>query len=299
MIPALIGAGLAAGTAIGSAFQNDSIARRNYQNQLDMQRYNEALQQQIFAREDTAYQRTVKDMRKAGLSPLTMNGTNGAGEALAMDTPQRESSDFSTVVNSLFSVADMMNELKSRQLQNQNLELQNKYLSDSMQDRLKQSSYSAESTRLANVMSQYLNADKSRQNEFNKYFNINDGMTEKERAAAFALKALGKDYTAVTSFSDELTPLFDKSVGRAKEFLGTANKVSDKIDEVVDQVGDKVGDFLKSASEKTSDFFANRKITPSSVFKDIGSGLKNFVLGSSGSKSKTKTSKKRSKKSKK
>lgn len=44
--------------------------------------YQKALQERIFAREDSSYQRTVNDMRAAGLSPLTMNGTNGAGEAL-------------------------------------------------------------------------------------------------------------------------------------------------------------------------------------------------------------------------
>lgn len=45
--------------------------------------YQKQLQQTIFDREDTSYQRTVDDMSSAGLNPLTMNGTNGAGEAIA------------------------------------------------------------------------------------------------------------------------------------------------------------------------------------------------------------------------
>lgn len=45
--------------------------------------YNKALQQQLFEREDTAYARTVKDMRNAGLSPLTMSGTDSAGSPIS------------------------------------------------------------------------------------------------------------------------------------------------------------------------------------------------------------------------
>lgn len=239
MNPALLGAAASVGSTIVGAYNSHLTAKnadRNYQNQLNMQRYNEALQQQIFAREDTAYQRTAKDMRAAGLSPLTMNGTNSAGEAIAMDAPQRENPDFSTTINSLFSIANMMNELKSRQLQNQNMELQNRYLADSMESRLNQSSYSAESTRLSNIMSEYLNADKKRQEQFNSFFNINDGMSEMERAASFALKALGKGYKDVDSFGDHLKPILDKSINTVNGFLDTLNGFSDKIGEFFDKL---------------------------------------------------------------
>lgn len=267
MIPALIGAGVAAGSAIYNAFNSN----RNYQNQLNLQRYNEALQQQIFAREDTAYQRTVKDMRAAGLSPLAMNGTNGAGEVIAQNAPQRENPDFSTTVSSLFSVADMMNEFKSRQLQNENMKLQNEYLKSSMQARLDQSSYSAESTRLANIMAQYLNSDRKRQEEFNKFFNINDGMSEKERAAAFALKAVGKDYKAVSSYADNFSTIFDKSVGRVNGFLGTINSISDKVDDVVNAASEQASQW----ASKTVDNL--KKMTASDVVKDVKSVLSSIT----------------------
>lgn len=64
--------------------QNYDVAMQNLGFQKDLQEYNQALQQQIFEREDTAYQRTAQDMRSAGLNPLSMQGTNGAGEAIAM-----------------------------------------------------------------------------------------------------------------------------------------------------------------------------------------------------------------------
>lgn len=63
---------------------NKAIATENLAYQRELQEYQKALQQQIFEREDTAYQRTKADMLKAGLNPLTMQGTNGAGEAIAM-----------------------------------------------------------------------------------------------------------------------------------------------------------------------------------------------------------------------
>lgn len=71
-------------------FMNGASNRINYETamqNLDYQRenldYQKALQKEIFNREDTSYQRTVEDMRAAGLNPLTMTGTNDAGEAIA------------------------------------------------------------------------------------------------------------------------------------------------------------------------------------------------------------------------
>lgn len=66
---------------------NKEIAQGNLQFQKEQQKYEQALQQKIFEREDSSYQRTVADMTKAGLNPLTMNGTNNSGQAVAR-TPQ-------------------------------------------------------------------------------------------------------------------------------------------------------------------------------------------------------------------
>lgn len=61
---------------------NLDIANQNLAFQRENLDYQKALQQQIFEREDTAYERTVEDMRNAGLSPLSMQSTNGAGQAI-------------------------------------------------------------------------------------------------------------------------------------------------------------------------------------------------------------------------
>lgn len=62
---------------------NKGIAEQNLGFQRENLEYQKALQQEIFNREDTAYQRTKADMLSAGLNPLSMQGTNGAGEAIA------------------------------------------------------------------------------------------------------------------------------------------------------------------------------------------------------------------------
>lgn len=99
IIPALIGAAATIGAGAYSAWR----ASRDNDNNIEAQKeaneqnlafqrenfdYQKALQKQIFEREDTAYQRTVKDMRAAGMSPLSMNGTNNAGEAISTTAPQ-------------------------------------------------------------------------------------------------------------------------------------------------------------------------------------------------------------------
>lgn len=61
---------------------NQNIANQNLGFQRENLEYEKALQKKIFEREDTSYQRTVNDMRMAGLNPLSMQGTNGAGEAI-------------------------------------------------------------------------------------------------------------------------------------------------------------------------------------------------------------------------
>lgn len=72
----------------GTNAVNKEIAEKNLALQQERFDYDKALQQQIFEREDSAYQRTVNDMRAAGLSPLSMQNTDGAGEIISSTTPQ-------------------------------------------------------------------------------------------------------------------------------------------------------------------------------------------------------------------
>lgn len=69
---------------------NRDIAAENMKHQRDLFEYNKALQEEIFNREDTSHQRTAKDMINAGLNPLSMQGTNGAGEVIAQNPIHNE-----------------------------------------------------------------------------------------------------------------------------------------------------------------------------------------------------------------
>lgn len=65
--------------AILNALQQQEANNKNLAFQRDQLEYQKALNELIMQREDTAYQRTVEDMRNAGLNPLMMSGTNGSG----------------------------------------------------------------------------------------------------------------------------------------------------------------------------------------------------------------------------
>lgn len=83
IISTLIGAGASAYNTNKTNEANQAIATATNQanermNQANIE-YQKELNQQIFEREDTSYQRTVQDMINAGLSPSSMGSTNGSG----------------------------------------------------------------------------------------------------------------------------------------------------------------------------------------------------------------------------
>ena len=204
---------------------NMAIAQQNLQFQRENLDYQKALQQQIFQREDSSYQRTVNDMRQAGISPLAMNGTNGAGEAIAttaMNNDYQDSSymkEFPNHVESALNTYSQLVALKQNQAMNQaqidkvnaeteGIKTENRFSSLDFANRLAKSimeknNYAAdyvgktranEFARLQNIMQGYLNADAKRQSDYNSYFGLNPQMTPYERAASFALKFSGLNY---------------------------------------------------------------------------------------------------------
>lgn len=117
------------GLAAANYKQNYDIAQQNLQLQQDKFEYDKALQQQIFEREDTAYQRTVNDMRSAGLSPLNMSGQNGAGSVVSTSAPQRQTQSstdainaFNNAFNNFATMQQTLSSIKNSQKQNQLLQ---------------------------------------------------------------------------------------------------------------------------------------------------------------------------------
>lgn len=88
-------------------FQKNVFAQnqKNWETNFD---YQKALQERIFDREDTSYQRTVNDMRQAGLNPLAMNGTNGNGEAIATSPLQQEAPQSQKISNTAKIMGDLI-----------------------------------------------------------------------------------------------------------------------------------------------------------------------------------------------
>ncbi len=114
-----IGGVAQAGASLYDTYQNAQTAEENLnwqkeafaQNQANWREnfdYQKALQERIFDREDTSYQRTVSDMRQAGLNPLTMNGTNGGGEAIATSPLQQNAIKNEKVSNTAKIMGDLI-----------------------------------------------------------------------------------------------------------------------------------------------------------------------------------------------
>lgn len=215
---------------------NAAISQQNLAFQRENLDYQKALQQQIFQREDSSYQRTVNDMRQAGISPLAMNGTNGAGEAIAttaLNNDYKDSSymkQFPNHVESALNTYSQLIGLKQNQavadaqIRKLNAEadsqvIENRFSNLDFANRLAKSimqkhNYAAdyvgktranELARLQATMQGYLNADAKLKNDYNKYFNLNSDMTDKERSGAIALKMSGLDYKSGT---DKVSQIF-------------------------------------------------------------------------------------------
>ena len=75
-----------------SAGSNASAQDKNYQLNRENLDWMKATQEQQWNREDTSYQRTRNDMLQAGLNPLSMQGTDGAGEVVSL--PQLEAPQY-------------------------------------------------------------------------------------------------------------------------------------------------------------------------------------------------------------
>ena len=120
---------------------NEKINSENVAMQQKNLDYQMALQQQIFDREDTAYQRTRADMYNAGMNPLSMKGTNNAGAVVPTQAPQKQFE----AVNSIPLITQALTELNSLSVgqaqrdninaQTRSINLQNQFLSETFNNR--------------------------------------------------------------------------------------------------------------------------------------------------------------------
>lgn len=208
--------------------ETNVIAREN----LD---YQKALQQQIFEREDTAYQRSVNDMRLAGLNPLSMNGTDGAGEVVDTTPPE----DMGNLA-ALTQVFNMFNTLRagnaSANLQNaQAANLQSQTTTNDLFNQTYAESLSVDllGKQFENEIKNFNLHELRRNAAFNDIYGLSDNMTPELKSMAF-LVGHGPLSTVKPNYESKATDLFGSGVTHApydytKNLDFTTAMQSDKI----------------------------------------------------------------------
>ena len=101
------------GSTIVTNQHNSEIAEKNLRFQRENLDYQKSLQQQIFEREDTAYQRKVNDLIAAGINPAVAAGGSGSNAGAVVRTePLHNEMKYQAPQFQLGSVIDTLKSLK-------------------------------------------------------------------------------------------------------------------------------------------------------------------------------------------
>lgn len=118
---------------IGSAAAGIGTSVFNYLSQKETADYQKRLNAKVMAREDTAYQRAVRDAQQAGLSPLAVSGTSGASAAPLSASPAPQlSNSLASLPSSLVDAMTVRNQssLTTAQVDKLNSETQGQNISN-------------------------------------------------------------------------------------------------------------------------------------------------------------------------
>lgn len=241
--------------ALWNMLQQQKTNEMNYGMFKENLDYQKALNEQIMQREDTSYQRTVADMRKAGLNPLTMSGLNGSGGNVANVAPYNQEPITNNYIPETFRPNLQINNLTMEALQTMN-ELQNfqigmdyqrqqKAIADSAEYKAKEDEWTLfnkiADTKMNTMTKQYLLEDMARNMDFNAEHGIFNGMSETDRNTRFLKNALGDNPNKVEFFAKNKklnikSTIYDNAAEYAKERmmmqLGTG--VLDTLNGIID-----------------------------------------------------------------
>lgn len=181
---------------IGSFFQKKwedftgiTAANKNLEFQRENLDYQKALQQKIFEREDNSYQRTIADMRMAGLNPLTMQGVNGSGEAIATSPKETQRTSDLQALGDIMNVISQLNVNRNNNSVSQananlinaqadNQKIKNLFESDILTKTLQGIEYKNVGQRFANENENIKWLQNVRNFAFNEQFGISDNMPD-------------------------------------------------------------------------------------------------------------------------
>lgn len=112
-----LGTGIGALGSMATSFLNYGLSSKNFD-------YQKALQDRVFAREDTSLQRRMQDAKAAGLNPYSVINSGGAssGNVVRTEAPQMNlnTNGLIDTVNSILDIKQRQEQTKSLQLENAN-----------------------------------------------------------------------------------------------------------------------------------------------------------------------------------
>lgn len=179
---------------------NKAIADENLEFQRENLAWQQQVQQTVWDREDTSYQRTASDMRAAGISPLAMQGTNDSGPVVQTSPLQdlfQAQQGFQhvlpqlTTLESLAGVLDTITQVGQRQAEAKFLNEQasaqhaQNVFNDSTEIWRMLGSYSENRSKLYQMLSERDDYD------YQNLFGLTSSMTPSERAWTLASYGMG------------------------------------------------------------------------------------------------------------
>lgn len=224
--------------ALWNMLQQQKTNETNYGMFKENLDYQKALNEQIMQREDSSYQRTVADMRKAGLNPLTMSGLNGSGGNVANVAPYSQEPLTNNYMPETFrpnvqignltmEALQTMNELQNFQI-GEDYQRQQKAIADSAEYKAKEDAWTLVNkitdSKMNTMTKQYLLEDMARNMDFNAEHGIFNGMSDTDRNTRFLKNALGDSPNKVQFFTKNKkinikSTIYDNATDYAKERL--------------------------------------------------------------------------------